>query len=171
MAWWPVHLPMEPEEYPEKNPGDNAIFMHQEAEQIRRLVRLATRRIPGAIGLNNHMGSKATADERIMRQILSELKARNLLFLDSRTTTNSVAYQLAVDMDLMTFTRDLFIDEVDEVEAIQSRLWDLAGIASRTGQAIGIGHNREETLAALTTVLPRLETRGFRFVPVSQLLP
>jgi len=164
-----VHLPMEPEG--SEDPGDGAILMAHEDAEIRRRVRHALERVPHARGISNHMGSKATADERIMRQILSELKARNLLFLDSRTTTNSVAYQLAVDMDLMTFTRDLFIDEVDEVEAIQSRLWDLAGIASRTGQAIGIGHNREETLAALTTVLPRLETRGFRFVPVSQLLP
>ena len=160
---------MEPEGA--EDPGDGAILIAHEDAEIRRRVRHALERVPHARGISNHIGSKATADERIMRQILSELKARNLLFLDSRTTTNSVAYQLAVDMDLMTFTRDLFIDEVDEVEAIQSRLWDLAGIASRTGQAIGIGHNREETLAALTTVLPRLETRGFRFVPVSQLLP
>ena len=117
------------------------------------------------------MGSKATADERVMHQVLTELKARNLLFLDSRTTARSLGYQMAIDMDLVAFNRDLFIDEIDEPEAIESRLWDLAGMAARTGQAVGIGHDREATLSALTNVLPRLESRGFRFVPISRLLP
>jgi uncharacterized protein len=103
--------------------------------------------------------------------VLNELKARNLLFLDSRTTANSVAYDMAIDMDLRAYTRDLFLDEIDEIEAIEARLWDLAGIAARAGQAIGIGHDREATLLALTSILPRLETRGFRFAPISRLLP
>lgn len=164
-----VHLPMEPEGG--QDPGAGAIRVDHDNAEIRRRVRQALQKVPHARGINNHMGSKATADERVMQQVLNELKARKLLFLDSRTTASSVAYQMAIDMDLVAFTRDLFLDEVDDAQAIEARLWDLAGMAARAGQAVGIGHDREATLHALTAVLPRLETRGFRFVPISQLLP
>ena len=164
-----VHLPMEPEGG--QDPGAGAIRVEHDEREIRRRVRQALQKVPDARGISNHMGSKATADERVMQQVLNELKTRNLLFLDSRTTAGSVAYQMAIDMDLVAFTRDLFLDEVDDTEAIESRLWDLAGMAARAGQAVGIGHDREATLLALTAILPRLETRGFRFVPISQLLP
>ncbi len=164
-----VHLPMEPEGGAALDA--NAILVDLEDEEIRRRVRRALRNVPHARGVNNHMGSKATANERVMRLVLSELKDRNLLFLDSRTTASSVAYQLAVDMDVRAINRDLFIDERADAQTIQGKLWQLAAIAAESGQAIGVGHNRKETLVALLAVLPPLEKRGFRFVPVSQLLP
>ena len=164
-----VHLPMEPEG--DQDPGPGAIRTDHDDGEIRRRVRQALQRVPHARGLSNHMGSRATADARVMQQILSELKARNLIFLDSRTAVHSVGYQLAIDMDLVAFSRDIFIDEIDDKDAVAAKLWDLAGIAARAGQAVGIGHDREQTLIALQRMLPRLETRGFRFVPVSQLLP
>ena len=61
------------------------------------------------------------------------------------------------------------IDQVDDPQAIESRLWDLAALAARSGQAVGIGHDRQNTLLALRAVLPRLEMRGFHFVLLSQL--
>ena len=164
-----VHLPMESQ-------GDvslsaNAILVGLDDEEIRRRVRLALQRVPHARGINNHMGSKATADRRVMRLVLSELKDRGLFFLDSRTTASSVAYQLAVDMDIRAFNRDLFIDEIADAPTIRDKLWELAAIAAQSSQAIGVGHNRRETLIALSTALPQLERRGFRFVLVSQLQP
>lgn len=164
-----VHLPMEPQGG--ASLGANAILVGLDDREIRRRVRRALQKVPHARGINNHMGSKATADERVMRLVLSELKARNLLFLDSRTTASSVAYQLAVDMDLRAFNRDLFIDEIADAPTIRGKLWELAAIAAQSGQAIGVGHNRKETLIALSAALPQLEKRGFRFVPLSQLLP
>ena len=164
-----VHLPMEPQGG--ASLSANAILVGLDDEEIRRRVRRALRNVPHARGVNNHMGSKATANERVMRLVLSELKDRNLLFLDSRTTASSVAYQLAVDMDIRAINRDLFIDEIADAQTIQGKLWELAAIAAQSGQAIGVGHNRRETLIALLAVLPQLEKRGFRFVPVSQLLP
>ncbi|MYF91389.1 MAG: divergent polysaccharide deacetylase family protein [Gemmatimonadetes bacterium] len=164
-----VHLPMEPQGG--ASLSANAILVGLDDEEIRRRVRRALRNVPHARGVNNHMGSKATANERVMRIVLSELKDRNLLFLDSRTTASSVAYQLAVDMDIRAINRDLFIDEIADAQTIQEKLWELAAIAAQSGQAIGVGHNRRETLIALLAALPQLEKRGFRFVPVSQLLP
>ena len=164
-----VHLPMEPQG--EASLGANAILVGLDDEEIRRRVHRALQRVPHARGINNHMGSKATADKRVMRLVLAELKDRNLLFLDSRTTASSVTYQLAVDMDIRAVTRDLFIDETADAQTIQGTLWELAAIAAESGQAIGVGHNRRETLIALVAALPQLERRGFRFIPVSQLLP
>jgi len=164
-----VHLPMESQG--EASAGAHAILVGLKDEEIRRRVRRALQNVPHARGVNNHMGSKATANERVMRLVLSELKSRKLLFLDSRTTASSVAYQLAVDMDIRAINRDLFIDEIADAQTIQGKLWELAAIAAQAGQAIGVGHNRRETLIALLAALPQLEKRGFRFVPVSQLLP
>ena len=164
-----VHLPMEPEDYPAKNPGENAIFAHQDSTAIGPLVRAALRKIPGAVGFNNHMGSRTTADPRIMRQVLREIKKHDLLFLDSRTTASSVAYDMARAMAIPTAQRDLFIDPVDTTEAVEKKLWELAALAVRQGQAVGIGHDREQTLLALENMLPRLEARGFSFVSISEL--
>jgi len=163
-----VHLPMEPED-PDTYPGDGAVRVDHTDEEIRRLVRQAIRRVPGAVGLNNHMGSKATADSRVMEQVLREVEDHGLFFLDSRTTPASVAYGLARGMGVPTLTCDTFVDLVDDPRVIETRLWDLAGLAARSGQAIGIGHDRKNTLLALQAVLPRLEMRGFRFVPLSHL--
>jgi len=164
-----VHLPMEPQDYPAKNPGKNAIFAHQDSTEIRALVRATLRKVPGAVGLNNHMGSRATADTRIMEQVLLEVKKHDLLFLDSRTTPASVAYDMARSMAIPAARRDLFIDPIDHIKIVQEKLWQLAELAVRNGQAIGIGHDREQTLLALETMMPRLEARGFRFVSISKL--
>ena len=77
---------------------------------------------------------------------------------------------MASAMGVPAARRDLFIDPVDEVAAVEDRLWALAALAEDQGEAIGIGHDREQTLLALQSVLPRLESRGHRLVPVSQLV-
>lgn len=164
-----VHLPMEPQG--EASLGANAILVSLDDEEIRHRVHRALQKVPHARGINNHMESKSTADERVMRLVLSELKERNLMFLGSRITDSSATYQLAVDMDLKAFNRDLFIDGDADAQTIQGKLWELAAIAAKSGRAIGVGHSRKETLIALLATLPRLESRGFRFVPVSRLLP
>ena len=165
-----VHLPMEPEDFPEKNPGPNAIFISDDSSRVRQLVRQAFHKIPGTVGLNNHMGSRATADHELMRRVLLEVKRRGLLFLDSRTSPNSVAFDIALSMEVPAAKRDLFIDPVDQALAIETRLWALADLAAEQGRAIGIGHDREQTLIALERALPQMEMRGFRFVPISELV-
>ena len=165
-----LHLPMEPIGFPEEDPGDGAIFVRQDGATIRSLVRQALHEVPGVGGVNNHMGSRATADSRVMEEILGELKDHGLFFLDSRTSAESLGYAMASAMGVPAARRDLFIDPIDEVAAVEDRLWALAALAGDQGQAIGIGHDREQTLLALQAVLPRLESRGHRFVPVSQLV-
>ena len=166
-----IHLPMEPDDYPTQNPGKGAIMSHYSEDQVRSALQQALKRIPDAVGFNNHMGSKITRDEGIMHTLLKEAKKKRLLFLDSRTTPHSVAYELAQSLGVPSLRRDVFIDEVDDRAAIEAALWNLAAQASRTGHAIGIGHERTNTLLALERVLPRLEQRGFRFASLEQLIP
>ena len=106
-----------------------------------------------------------------MHTLLTEAKKKRLLFLDSRTTPHSIAYELAQSLGVPSLRRDVFIDEVDDRAAIEAALWNLAAQASRTGRAIGIGHDRINTLLALERVLPRLEQRGFRFASLEQFTP
>jgi polysaccharide deacetylase 2 family uncharacterized protein YibQ len=163
-----LHLPMEPDD-PEKSPGEGAIEVAQDGDEIRKRVRAALGKVPSAVGVNNHMGSKATADTRVMKQVLHELKDRGLFFLDSRTSAESVAYSQAEKMGVPALSRDIFIDPVDDRQTVEAKLWELADLAARSGRAVGIGHDRESTLHALQAVLPRLERRGFRLVPLSHL--
>lgn len=167
-----VHLPMEPDGYPQNNPGEAAIFTHQDSATIHQLVQRSLAKLPAAVGLNNHMGSAATADRRVMAAVLGAMQntGRSLLFLDSFTSPASVAFELAQQMKIPAGRRDIFIDAVADQAAVESKLWELAELAAKQGKAIGIGHDREQTLWALEAVLPRLESRGYRFVHVSAMV-
>lgn len=165
-----LHLPMEPEAYPESDPGRNAILVEHDDATIRQLVLRAVRRVPGAVGVNNHMGSRATADSRVMAAVLAEVKRQGLYFLDSRTTPESLALAMATAMQVPCASRDLYLDQDEGGRTVSDRLWELAAVAADQGQAIGLGHDREPTLLALQSVLPRLETRGYEFVPLSELV-
>ena len=106
-----------------------------------------------------------------MREMLKVLRKRGLLFLDSRSAAESLDAAMANALGVPVAQRDLFIDaEGDGVRAIETKLWELAEIARRQGQAIGMGRDRKATLVALESTLPKLESRGFRVVPVSQLV-
>ena len=166
-----LHLPMEPHGYPASDPGEGAIFADQDGETIRRHLIDGLRKVSSAVGVKNHMGSRATADSRVMKEILSTLKERHLFFLDGRNTPETLGLVVASDLQVPAAGRDLLIDgEEATTEQIKEKLWELAALATRQGYAIGVGHGRENTLLALEDALPRLESRGYRFVPVSELV-
>ena len=131
----------------------------------------ALARVPNAVGVNTHLGPRSGDDFPRMREMLKMLQKRGLLFLDSRSAEESLDAAMASALGVPVAQRDLIIDaEGDSVGAIEMKLWELAEIARRQGQAIGIGQNREATLLALESTLPQLESRGYRVVPVSQLV-
>jgi len=124
-------------------------------------------RFDGYVGINNHMGSLLTTDRERMATVMAELRRRDLLFLDSRTSARSVAADEARRHGIPHAMRDVFIDHVIELEAIEKRLAQVERIAKLNGVAVAIGHPHAETLRALRTWLPSLERRGFRLVPIS----
>lgn len=163
-----VHLPMEPEG--KADPGPGALVSGMSARAAAAATRDALEQVPGATGLNNHMGSAVTADRKIMGAVVEELAERGLYFLDSRTSAESVGFEVARSAGVPAARRDLFLDQTDERAAIGEALENLAVIARSRGAAIGIAHPRPATLVALREGLPRLAAEGVEVVPVSFLL-
>jgi polysaccharide deacetylase 2 family uncharacterized protein YibQ len=163
-----LHLPMEPANG--EDPGPGALRMGMSPEQLRQITLAALRAVPGAVGVNNHMGSGLSADERSMKTILGVLSGRGLFFLDSRTSAQSVAYKAAIRMGVPAAERQVFLDPDTRPEAIREQFHRLLGLARTRGAAVAIGHPHPETLAVLADEVPKAKALGYEFVPVSFLL-
>jgi polysaccharide deacetylase 2 family uncharacterized protein YibQ len=145
-----IHVPMEPARYPSVNPGPCALLLGDPRQVVERKILSMIEENPYAIGVNNHMGSRATQDCALMGWTMSVLKEANLFFVDSRTTGKSCAYELALESNLPAARRDVFLDNTDSVESITGQFERLKRIARSKGTAIGIGHiNKKHTLEVL----------------------
>lgn len=144
-----LHQPMEPVNYPEKNPGDGALYTFMSPEDIRRVVSGNLARVPGAVGVNNHMGSAFTAAHGPMETFLRELKTRGLVFLDSLTTPETVVPLYCGRLGMRCFKRSIFLDNVAEESAVLDQLFEADYMAYATGRAVAIGHPYPETVSAL----------------------
>jgi polysaccharide deacetylase 2 family uncharacterized protein YibQ len=127
-------------------------------------------RVPFAVGTNNHMGSRFTADRERMRTILEPIKARGMFFVDSRTTAQTVALDEARRMGIPAARRDVFLDADEDRGRIKGRLIELLQRARKKGRAVGICHPFPETLAVLKSSLFLVESYNLEFVPVSRLV-
>ena len=165
-----VHMPMEPEAGEEWELGEGALYLDTPRENVADLVDAALAEVPGAVGLNNHMGSAATADTDLMRALMRALGERELFFLDSRTTGASVAGAEAERAGLAWAGRDIFLDPEDELDVIEEQFALALDQARRVGRSIIIGHPRANTLAVLERDVPRARDEGFEFVTVDRLL-
>jgi hypothetical protein len=127
--------------------------------------------VPYVAGINNHQGSLATSDPRLMAELMPLLRNHNLFFIDSRTTTATIAYEAAESARVPCAFRNVpFLDDVREIGAIRRRLDLAAKDAREKGQAIAIGHPRPETLRALSEFLPLAESQGIHLVYASDLV-
>lgn len=161
-----LHVPMEPLGAAE-NPGPKALMVGlSDAENLARL-RWGLDRFDGYIGINNHMGSRFTQDERGMRTVMEELRRRHLLFLDSRTIATHVGERLAVELGVAHVSRDVFLDDDMNGSAVARQLAVAEHVAREAGQAIAIGHPHPATIAAIKAWLPEAKARGFVIVPLS----
>ncbi len=166
-----AHLPMEPLDYPAHDPGPGAIFTSQSDEEIRAAVRGALDSFSRIDGVNNHMGSRAMRDGRVLGIVLDEVGKRGLFFLDSKTVASRKAVRIARKNGVKCLENDLFWDTgYDTEEEIEAHLDELARIALRRGWAVGIGHPRGATLEALKRKLPEFEKLGILLVPVTELV-
>ncbi len=161
-----VHVPMEPLSN-EIDPGPKALRIgYTEAEILERL-RWGLDQFDGYVGINNHMGSRFTQDERGMRVVIEELKRRNLLFLDSKTISTSVGDRLAAQLGVAHVARDVFLDDDMSSDAVLRQLALAERVARENGQAIAIGHPHPNTIAAIKAWLPRAKAEGFIVAPLS----
>jgi polysaccharide deacetylase 2 family uncharacterized protein YibQ len=164
-----LHLPMEAEGGAAK-PEAIELRVGMSASDVDRLLGEMLDSVPHAIGVNNHEGSRATADPGLMAALMDTIRARHLFFVDSRTTVATVAYDAARQAGVPAAYRKVFLDDIETREAVLQQLDVAARDATRDGWAIAIGHPHPETLAALAEGLPRMQARGIRLVFVSELV-
>ncbi|QJD82049.1 divergent polysaccharide deacetylase family protein [Cohnella herbarum] len=168
-----VHLPMEPVRGLRSWLGPGSITTDLPDEEIRKRVEAAIADVPHAIGMNNHMGSKATADSRVMRVVLQVCKEKGLFFLDSRTSYKTVVPKVAKEVDLVTLHNDVFLDDVYTQNHVLRQIAEVKKFLTKNERCIVIGHVGAPglyTSSVLRNAIPDLKTRA-TFVPLTQLLP
>jgi hypothetical protein len=148
-----------------------ALLCGMSEEEIERQLEGAINDIPYVKGINNHMGSKATITPRLMSLCMKKLKNKGIYFVDSVTTGNSIAYNVAVKEGIQAAKRDVFLDNEDNIEHVKKQMRLLIETAKRKGYAIGIGHiTKPSTIAVLCEMIPKLRKEGIEVVPVSELV-
>jgi polysaccharide deacetylase 2 family uncharacterized protein YibQ len=164
-----LHQPMEPYDAC-CDPGPGALFVGDNTEIIERILDTNIGSMPFATGMNNHMGSRFTESHDEIRETLMFIKTRGLFFIDSYTSSNSIAYATARECRLSTAHRHVFLDNIRSVPAILFQLNCLKQHALEFGRAIGIGHPHIETALAIGRFAKRLKRSDIALVSASQVI-
>ena len=154
----------------EHNPGPGAITTSMTDRQIAAQIEEDLASLPPVPGGNNHMGSKGTADPRVMHDVLVEFKAKHLFFIDSETSNASIGAAMARELGVQTAARDVFLDNAVDEPAIEAQLRDAEKVALAHGQAIAIGHPFPETAKALARIIPEMKAAGIELVAAETLV-
>ncbi|WP_372663745.1 divergent polysaccharide deacetylase family protein [Cohnella sp.] len=168
-----VHLPMEPIRGSRSWLGPGAITTDLTDDEIRKRVEAAIADVPHAVGMNNHMGSRATSDKRVMQIVLQVCKEKGLFFLDSRTSYQTVIPKVAKDLGVFTLHNDVFLDDVYTQRHVRKQIAVLKKFLKKNERCVVIGHvgpSGLNTSGVLKNVIPELQGSA-TFVPLSQLLP
>ncbi len=164
-----LHLPMEPRGS-WSNPGNHAILSGMSRDQMLRQLSENLDAVPNVTGVNNHMGSLLTENRFAMRVLLEEIHKRGLFFLDSRTSSRTVAYSVAKSIGIKSEARDVFLDNKSDISYIKGQIDKAIRIAKKNGEATAIGHAKPETAAAIREKLPDFEKEGIELVTLSRLV-
>lgn len=163
-----LHLPLQPQSLV-VDPGPGTLYVTDNAAEQLSKLRSCLREVPHAVGVNNHMGSKFTRDESGMGTVMKEMAAKKLVFIDSVTSSESVAYTTARHFGVKSARRHVFLDNNLDVTKICRQLDELVIFAEKYGRSIGIGHPHKETLDALSTCAQQYTDR-VEYVGVKNLL-
>ena len=157
-----IHMPME-SSVVTSGEEEYKIKTGMTSEEVEWRINEVLKEIPSAVGMNNHQGSKATTDGKIMSVVASVLKERDKYFLDSRTAANTVGEKSMRSIGVPTASRHVFLDNNASIDQISAQLDELVAFAKKRGIGIGIGHARPNTLKVLETKIPELLKAGYKF--------
>ncbi len=163
-----VHAPMEPLSL-KNDPGPGALMTEMSRDEIKDRLNFMLSSFEGYVGINNHMGSKFTANKEGMEVVLETLHKRGLLFLDSFTSTKSLGAKIAQERGMPYAVRHVFLDNSKDKEAINKQLLEVERHALLHHFSVAIGHPHYETTEVLKQWIPRAKEKGFVFVPISQI--
>lgn len=164
-----VHMPMQ-SAIASSGEDEFKLKIGMTSEEIEWRLNEALNEIPEAVGINNHQGSKATTDGKVMAVVASVLKNKNKFFLDSRTSSKTVGENTMRSAGVPTARRHIFLDNDLSIENISKQLDKLVAVAEKKGLAIGIGHVKGNTLKVLEEEIPALVEQGFEFKFLSQVV-
>jgi len=144
-----LHQPMEA--IGAQNPGPGAVYSYMNAAEIKEVLARNVAEVGPVKGINNHQGSKITMDKEAMQTILEFCAENGLYFLDSRTTADSVAPEIARRIGLKITERNVFIDNEQNKESMLRYINTGLARSQRNGTAVMIGHTWSPDLAPLLT--------------------
>ncbi len=151
-----VHVPMS--SVHRYHPGPGSLSENLSRQHFVQVLNSNLQAVPHARGANNHMGSALTQNESLMSLLMQEIGRHELYFIDSRTSVNTVAASMAGLHNIKHLSRDVFLDNEQETDAIHRQFQRLLRVARQRGVAVGIGHPHRATLDYLEVVLPVLES-------------
>lgn len=166
-----LHQPMEPHDFPKENPGKYGIYLWQSPEEVAAILRenISSLGVPVG-GVNNHMGSRATEHAPLLNAFFDAFP-RHTIFLDSRTSTESIAFDVARSRGITALRNNVFLDAAPDRPSIERSFDQLIRIAQKRGFAVAIGHVQiAETIAVLEDRLPRLSDSSVRLVRMRELV-
>lgn len=164
-----IHLPMQAHKN-NRLLGPGALTSSMNKAQYQQTLLKAIEDIPYAVGINNHMGSLLTQQQKPMNWTMELLRQHNLFFLDSKTTVHSKVTEVAEGHGVATLQRHIFLDHQRDEQFIRKQFQRLINIAKKHGQAVAIGHPYPETIEVLTQLLGQLDHQGVNLVSLSSLI-
>ncbi|WQG59219.1 divergent polysaccharide deacetylase family protein [Pseudomonas sp. RTB3] len=159
-----LHMPMDPAT------GPFAWHPELPLAELEKRLNAALLAVPYAVGINNHMGSRMTAEPEAMTWLVAELQRRHLFLLDSRTSASTVAAAEAQRIGLASLSRDIFLDDERTAAAITAQFEAAIKLAHKQGSVVMIGHPYPQTLAVLERELPRLKAQGVEWIDIKSMI-
>jgi polysaccharide deacetylase 2 family uncharacterized protein YibQ len=165
-----LHLPMEPKEEELESLEKDTVLTGMSPEEIQKMILDNLKRVPYVRGVNNHMGSKATEDPRVMRSLMATLKKEKLYFIDSHTSPQSLGLEIARKTGVASWQNDKFIDAEKNLDTIKEAIRAATRKAKKEGKAVAIGHPHPLTARAIREMIPEIEKGGVRLVFASEVV-
>ena len=164
-----IHMPMGALADKKWDEKKGVIDSGMSEEAVAKILRKAMASLPGARGMNNHRGSRATSDGAVMEAVMTELASTALFFLDSRTYSKSVAYKTAREKGIPTAYCSVFLDHEPTDEFMEKQFERAVNLSSKKGWVVMIGHARPDTLNFLRKKNESLP-EGRTFVTMPELM-
>ncbi len=161
-----LHQPMQPHST-SVDPGPGALYVKHSRAEMETIIQQNMAELPFACGVNNHMGSLFTESRPLVLDMLDIFRQRSFFFVDSFTSSDSIAFRTARELHMVSAYRNVFIDNEPDVELIHNQLLAAKRRALKSGSAIAIGHPRPETIRAVAGFLQEIPASGVELVYAS----
>lgn len=165
-----LHLPMEPHNGEQYALEKDTVRTGMDSRQVEKILGEALKQVPHVRGVNNHMGSKATQDPRVMGALMLVLQKEGLYFIDSNTISQTLGPEMARKAGVASRRNDQFIDREKEIGAVKDAVRLAMSKAKQEGKAVAIGHPHPITARAIQEMIAEIEKEGIRLVFASEVV-